>query len=115
MTDSSFRLGVEAVLNLLKAHSRKHKRSKPVTTKLERLAGWASVAAGVIVVAGETLRQAGNLKSPPWHWIPISVIVAGVVIFFASVLVILIECVFHPCRSSISRDDGRRVHRMPVG
>jgi hypothetical protein len=84
MVDSSFRLGIEAVLNLLEDHSRKHKRSKPATTKLERLAGWASIAAGVIMVAGETLRQVGGLKSPPRNWIPLSLIVAGFVIFLAS-------------------------------
>jgi hypothetical protein len=117
MVDSSFRLRVEAVLNLLKDHSRKHKRSKSATTKLERLAGWTSIAAGVIMVAGETLRQVGNLNSPPWHWVPLSVIVAGFVIFLASALAILIEFVRtirHPFIEHISRINEALDHELEL-
>lgn len=93
MVSSSFWVGVEEVLNLVKEHSEKYKTPKEARTTRERLSGWAPLVGGVIFVAGEVLRQLGDVKIPFSYLAYLSLSILGLAIFIAGAMVGLVEIV----------------------
>lgn len=91
MAISSFWIGVQEVLHLLKEHSEKYKRQKQATTKLERLSGWAVFAGGVLFFAGGVVRQVGDLEMPLPYWGYVSLSIFGLAVFAVGAVVSVVE------------------------
>jgi hypothetical protein len=97
---------VEAVLNLLKAHSEKYKPPKQATPKLESWSGWAALAGAVIYVVGEVLRQPEGSTSPFLRLGYVLLSLLGLIIFTIGALVLIVQGIRTTRRPILEYLDG---------